>query len=394
MSKMPALTILATARERKLSMSVYRRRNKDGSTTWWFTKTINGVRHRQRIPTASTRKQAKDGEREYMSQLHDDTFGKITGTITLKEFFDKTYMKWAKENKKSWRHDDFRSRPIIESFGSKRMCDISAFHVEAYKRKRLKTPVRKHEKSLKPDKPRTPATVNRELALLSAIFRVAIKHKQAATNPCSEVEYVKGEKNRRRFMTHEEEERLMRVLVDDRSHLRDMVLVAVNTGIRQGELFNLTVADVDVEKMEILIRETKNGEPRNVPLNDVAEEVVLRLRQRAIANKQSFLFINPHTGGKYLRVTSSWATACRLAKITDLRFHDLRHTFGTRAIENGATLAEVKEVLGHRSIKTTEGYVHATEKGKRRAVEAVLIKSGHITGTRKEEAKVLQMVSG
>jgi len=374
-------------------MSVYRRKNKDGSYTWWFSKTINGVRHRQRIPTAKTRRQAKDAESEFMSQLHDDTYGKTKGTITLKEFFDK-YMKWARENKKSWKHDDFRSRPLLAAFGNKRLCDISSFHVEAYKRKRLKTPVRKHEKSLKPDKARTPATVNRELALLSAIFRVAIKHKQASINPCSEVEYAKGEKSRRRFMTFEEEDRLMGVLIGDRSHLRDMVLVALHTGIRQGELFNLTVSDVDVERAEILIRETKNGEPRVVPLNAVAEEIVLRLRQRAIANKHSLLFLNPHTGLKYLRVTSSWRTACKLAHISDLRFHDLRHTFGTRAIENGATLAEVKEVLGHKSIKTTEGYVHATEKGKRRAVEAVLLRPGHITDTRKEDGKVMKLASG
>ncbi|MEW6130196.1 MAG: tyrosine-type recombinase/integrase [Acidobacteriota bacterium] len=90
----------------------------------------------------------------------------------------------------------------------------------------------------------------------------------------------------------------------------------------------------------------------------------------------------------------AWAVVCRLAKLSDLHVHNLRHTFGTLAIENGATLPEIKEVMGHKSITSTEGYVHATEAGKNRAVEAVLRKPGHITVTREEIEKRLKIVDG
>ena len=108
-------------------------------------------------------------------------------------------------------------------------------------------------------------------------------------------------------------------------------------------------SDVDIVRMEIILRETKNGEPRKVPLNSVTEEVVFRLLEKAKAENHKYLFTNPETGKKDVSILRSWATACRLAEITDLHFHDLRHTFGTRAIENGATLPEVKEVMGHKS---------------------------------------------
>lgn len=376
-------------------MSVYKRKNENGSITWWFTKTINGRRFRRRIPTARTKAQAEEAERDYLKQIHDDAFGKLKGTITLKEFVEQSYLKWAKENKRSWGDDVYRVRALLEVFGNKRLCDITPFAIEVYKRRRLKTPVVFKTKfgEVSTSKERTPGAVNRELTLLSAIFRVAIRKKQAATNPCHEVEMLKGEKNRQRYMTYEEEERLMPVLIGDRAHLRDMVILATYSGIRQGELFNLTVNDVDTVKVEMILRETKNGEARNVPLNSITEEVVLRLLTKARMDGNKYLFTNSETGKKYVSLMRSWTTACRLAKITDLHFHDLRHTFGTRAIENGATLPEVKEVMGHKSITTTEGYVHATEKGKKRAVDAVLQKSGHITGTREEEAQKLKLVN-
>jgi integrase len=377
-------------------MSVYKRKNKNGSFTWWFTKTISGVRYRRRIPTARTKAQAEEAERDYLSQIHDESFGKLKGNITLKEFFDQSYLKWAKENKRSWQDDVYRVRAMLAVFGNKRLCDITPFAIESYKRKRLKTPIVYKTKfgEVSSSKERSPAVVNRELTLLSAIFRVAIKKKQAATNPCHEVEMLKGEKNRKRYMTYEEEERLMPVLIGDRAHLRDMVMLAIYSGVRQGELFNLAVNDVDTVKMEMILRETKNGEPRNVPLNSIAEEIVLRRLAQAKADNHKFLFTNPATGKKYVSVLRSWGTACRLTNISDLHFHDLRHTFGTRSIENGATLPEVKEVMGHKSIQTTEGYVHATEKGKKRAVEALLRKPGHITVTREDRENMLKLVNG
>jgi integrase len=377
-------------------MSVYKRKNKNGSFTWWFTKTINGERHRRRIPTARTKAQAEEAERDYLKQIHDGEFDQLKGTITLKEFVEETYLKWTKDHKRSWKADTFRVKAILAFFGKKRLCDISPFLIESYKIKRLKTPIEFKKKTSDgyavTTRPRSVAVVNRELCLLSAIFRVAIKKKQATKNPCHEVELLKGEKPRKRFLYPEEEDRLMKVLVGTLAHFKDLVRLAIYTGLRQAELLKLAVDDVDLVKRELKLRETKSGVGREVPLNKTAEEIVLRLLDKAKARDWTYLFTNPATGTRFLHIHHGWWKALKLADINDLHFHDLRHTFGTRAIENGATLAEVKELMGHKSIATTENYCHATEAGKRRAVDAVE-KSGHVTVTRGIEERELRLVN-
>ena len=180
--------------------------------------------------------------------------------------------------------------------------------------------------------------------------------------------------------------------IQAQSVIKDLVTLAIYTGLRQGELLKLVVSDVDLFKMELVLKETKSGVGREVPLNKTASEVILRLLEKAKAEGWTYLFTNPDTGMGFSCIHHGWWKACRLAGITNLRFHDLRHMFGTRAIENGATFAEVKEVMGHKSVKTTENDCHATEAGKRRAVEAVE-RSGHITVTRGDEQRGLKLVS-
>ncbi len=300
-------------------MSVYKRKNENGSFTWWFTKTINGRRFRRRIPTARTKSQAEEAERDYLKQIHDDAFDQLKGTITLKQFVEETYLQWTKDNKRSWKDDTFRVKAILAFFGKKRMCDISPFAIESYKSKRLKTPVEFKKKTKEgyrtTSRPRSAAVVNRELCLLSAIFRVAIKKKQATKNPCHEVELVKGEKPRKRFLYPEEEEQLMGVLVGTLAHLKDMVRLAIYTGLRQGELLKLAVDDVDLVKRELVLRETKSGVGREVPLNQTAEEIVLRLLEKAKAKDWKYLFTNPASGTRYLYIHHGWWKALRLAGI-------------------------------------------------------------------------------
>ena len=277
------------------------------------------------------------------------------------------YLPWAKVNKRSWRIDICRLKAINAFFGKKRLMEISPILIESYKRTRLRTPIISKTKT----KQRSPAAVNRELCLLSKIFSRAVVDKQASHNPCRDVDLLQGEHKRKRYLLPEEELRLMNVLVGPRAHLHDLVVLAINTGLRENELFSLKPDQVDFHRDVINVRETKGGEDRYVPMNDVARQLLYRLLTSAKHNSRVHLFTNPKTKKKYTTIKTAWLTACRLAEIEDLNFHDLRHTFGTRAIDNGAPLPAVQEVMGHRSIETTRGYTHATEEGKRRVVEAV-----------------------
>src|SRR6266851_6620658 len=102
-------------------------------------------------------------------------------------------------------------------------------------------------------------------------------------------------------------------------------------------------------KLDVLyIKYTKTDE-REVPLNDTARELVRKLMQ-ADRMGGEFLFTNPKTGKRYTTIKTAWLTACRNAGLSNLRFHDLRHTFGTRAADAGVPLPAIRDVMGHRSI--------------------------------------------
>ena len=89
---------------------------------------------------------------------------------------------------------------------------------------------------------------------------------------------------------------------------------------------------------------------------------------RETSSDAEYVFVNPDTGTRYTEVKKSFSAACREAAITDFRFHDLRHTFGTRLADAGVDVVKIKELMGHASIVTTMRYIHATDQGKRGAI--------------------------
>src|SRR5262245_23643652 len=196
-----------------------------------------------------------------------------------------------------------------------------------------------------------------------------------------EVQPLKGEVERVRHLLPEEEQRLMAVLNGKRGHVRPMVELFINTGLRSSELLSLRVhsGQLDFNRRTIYLEGietdqsdgTKNSKSRYVPMNDRAFKILNELVVKARAKGQEFLFINPKTDKPYTTIKTAWNTACRLAGIEGLRIHDLRHTFGTRAAAANVPLTALRDVMGHGTIEMTMRYAHATDEGKRRVVEAV-----------------------
>lgn len=159
-----------------------------------------------------------------------------------------------------------------------------------------------------------------------------------------------------------------------RSHLRDILLIDLYTGMRKGEVLSLHKCQVDFLRNRIILTETKNGKPRAVPIHADIQTVLSRLWQTATVN--AYLFSNKKTGGRLKDIKTAWRKALEDAGIEHLPFHCAgRHTFETRAAANGANLADIQAVMDHADIKTTMRYVHATEAGQWRAVEAAARKS-------------------
>jgi len=212
---------------------------------------------------------------------------------------------------------------------------------------------------------RKPASVNRELAILSGIFRMAVDYDEITENPCRKVDSLPENNQRTRHLSFEEEDRLFAKLTV-RQHLRPLVTVALYAGPRRGELLKLRWANVDFGLNLINFTETKTNKNRAVPMEPIVREALLELSQQV--GDAEYVFTNPDTGTRYTDVKKSFSTACREAGITNFTFHDLRHTFGARLADAGVDVVKIKELMGHASIVTTMRYIHATDQGKRGAI--------------------------
>jgi integrase len=359
-------------------MSVYKRANR-----WYYYIKIRGQRHRGAIPEARTKYQAQEAERKIRDQIFEGKYSNAQSRKTLKEFVEEVYLPWAKVNKRSWRSDVSRLNPILAHFEKKKLSDISPFQIERYKIERLKMPIVRGENGEK-TRPRSRASVNREVRLLSRIFTLAIANREASANPVSQVKLFKGENRRTRYLLPEEEERLMAQLTGQREHIRLIVIVALHTGMRMGEIVNLKRENIDFHRGEIRVTRTKTDEDRFVPMNDT---LYRDLMSHCSNLKTDYVFANPETGKARGQVKRSFVTACRLAKIEDFRFHDLRHTAATRMGEAGIDPFTIAAILGHKSIAMTASYTHATQRAKRLAVEALeeaIEKQGHKVGHNEE----------
>lgn len=348
---------------------------------WWFDVWVRGERHRSPIPEARTKYQAKESERKIRDQIFEGTYGTVQSRKTLKEFANETFLPWSKANKRSWRDDQYRLKPIIAHFGSKKMSDITPFAIERYKIERSKGLTSQMTT-------RSRTTVNRELQLLSRIFTLAIASREVSSNPVSKEKLFKGEVRRTRYLLPDEEEKLMAQLTGERAHLRLIVLIALHTGMRRGEIFRLKKSDVDFYRGEIRIILTKNDEARAVPMN---ETLRFELAGHIGGLESEYLFANPKTGKPRGDIKNAFTTACKNAEIEGLRFHDLRHTAATRMAEAGIDPFTIAAILGHKSIAMTASYSHATQQAKRRAVAA--LESGPQMGHKVEQRPLRAAVS-
>jgi integrase len=284
---------------------------------------------------------------------------------------------YAKPNKRSWRCDDYCIDAHLKPFfGKLDLGAITPLDVERFRAKRLEAGIKK-------------STSNRELALLKRMFHLAADWGYSAANPVTKVKLFSERDNlKERVLTADEETKL---LAHCAPHLRPIVVFALNTGMRRGEILGLRWDQVDPAGKSVLVKRTKSGRDRSIPLNDAAAGVIKAQRK---TSPGSYVF--PSTKGKeFMRtVDHSFGRACRLAGIVGLRFHDLRHTFATRLIRRGADIITVQALLGHYAVTVTQRYTHTGADEKRRAVEALarasesLLHGGDTPVTEKSDVQV------
>lgn len=200
-------------------------------------------------------------------------------------------------------------------------------------------------------KPNTSTTRRKKYMILSMLLQFAVKRRLLEKNPCEQVEVPKARKGRVRFLSEEERTRLLKACqASKQSLLYPLVVMALCTGARQGELLKLRWQDIDLKTGRVVFWDTKNGTHRGLV---VPSEVVQFLHRLKRSSKMEHTRIFPIAS-----MRKAWGTALEKAKIEDFRFHDLRHTTASMLLMQGRTLPEISGVLGHLSAASTKRYAH------------------------------------
>jgi len=287
---------------------------------------------------------------------------------TVAVFFEAEYLPWSKASKRAWENDVQRYRSHIEpAFGDHPLDEVTRAEVERWK------------VALRTD--HAPATVNRCFTLLRAMFNKAIAWNHLGESPCRGVRTLRENNERVRFLTEAELARLLEAatrlnsgdVVDSDGKkkrgnrwLRALITVAVNTGLRRGELFHLRWEDVDKDNRILTLRETKDGTTARLPFND---EVWLTLSTvpRVAGNPHVF----PGRQGPLTDIKRAWSDALEMAGIQDFRFHDLRHTFASHLVMAGVDLNTVRELMRHKTLTMTLRYAHLAPEHRQAALAKI-----------------------
>jgi integrase len=297
---------------------------------------------------------------------------------TLGSFIEQRYGPWALTHLRRGDVAVARLKADFAKWLDEPLGTFNPWRLESWRRDRLKAGVK-------------PVTLNRQIDTLRAALRKAIEWHVIDTHPLQGLKRLKVDDDERvRFLTPAEENRLRDALgkreanlrnARDRfnawreqrhkptlparteefaDHLRPLVLVALNTGLRRGELFSLRWADLDFDHAMLTVRSaaSKSGDSRRVPLNAEALGVLKAWKKQAKPASAEALVFPGNNGARLTNVNKSWATLCKLAKVTNFRFHDLRHTFASKLVQRGTDLNTVRALMGHADLKMTLRYSH------------------------------------
>ena len=199
------------------------------------------------------------------------------------------------------------------------------------------------------------ATKNRYKAVISVIFSYAVRRYDLTYNPVQNIRSLRENNHRVRYLSDNERKRLYEACRASKwTKLYLLVLMAITTGARKGELMHLKWSNIDLEIQTASVENTKNGHPKMMPLTD---ELMAEL-ERFIGQESELIFNSEIKTNKPYEFNKLWKKAIKSANIVDFRFHDLRHTTASYLAQNGATLLEIADVLGHKQIEMTKRYAH------------------------------------
>lgn len=314
--------------------------------------------------------------------------GKKGAGLTLGQFIDEHYCDWLVANTKSGKLRAAAIKAAFPALLDKPLTAISAMSIEQWRSARMKAGI-------------SASTTNRNITALRGLFSRALDWEMIPKHPLKTVKILPEPSGKARWLSDDEEKRL-RTALDAREerdragrdnanqwrtarkydllpdlraatfvdHLKPMVLVSLNSGLRQGELLNLSWSAVDLKNAIITIygENAKDGEDRHIPMN---AEALATLKQWREQTPGDLVFPGP-TGAAISEIKTAWGKLLKDAEIKNFRWHDMRHHFASRLVMAGVDLNTVRELLGHSDIKMTLRYAHLAPEHKAAAVQKLM----------------------
>jgi site-specific recombinase XerD len=286
---------------------------------------------------------------------------------TFEAFAVNTYLPSVKARKKSLGTDiSLLKNHLLPVFGDRLLAEIKPLDVQSF------------VNGLSA-KGMAPASRNRILMLLKFMFNSAIKWEVpgVVSNPCKGISDLLENNKMERFLSSDEAQRLRAAIAESANPMLGPIIeLLMLTGCRKGEALQAKKTDFDFERGSWLVPNPKGGKARYIPMNGRAVDTVrgaLLLAQNLNPRfeQTEYVFANPRTGLPFEQIYFSWNAARTKAGLEDLRIHDLRHSFASAMVNSGMTLYDVKEILGHANIKTTQRYAHLSNSRLRKAAESV-----------------------
>ena len=349
--------------------SIFKRKNEDGTTVW---RAVVRIKDYPTVCNHFARKQEADDwskEIERQIKLGQFKFDQHNRIHTFTQLVERYLNDGAIEHHRS--ADDTRRHLLYwqSRFAAFGLVHLTPELIGTERQILLETPTAKNKK-------RTTATVNRYMASLSLLFSHAVKQLHWMNeNPCASLTKLKESSGRDRVLDSEEINRLLNACRKSRSrYLYPIVLIAITTGARQGEILNLEWKHIDFDNKLAYIKETKNGRPRSISLSEPVLEELRKLHQNRQPLK-SLVFASKTAFGR-IDIKKAWQTALRVADIKKCCAHDMRHTFATMAAAQGASNLELGTAMGHRTLQMLQRYTHldvqVTKKFSKHISESIL----------------------
>jgi integrase len=286
--------------------------------------------------------------------------------------------KSARERHLKWWEDRFAGLTLAEITADRIVEARDALATEKFTRGKPHKNRKTGEVTPPAEYARSPATCNKYLIVLARVLNLAVKEwRLMDRNPAADISKKKEPRGRVRFLSDAEREALLDACAaSDWKGLHTLVMLAISTGARRGELINLKWSNVDLKTARAIVDNTKNGDSRVLPLVGKALDALRKLK---LGNSARSEYVFPQASGfpgPYVHFDGYWQEALTAAKLEDFRFHDLRHTTASYLASQGASLLEIADTLGHRTLNMVKRYAHLAQSHKVRAIEKMARERG------------------